>query len=210
MSPDGTSILYLVYPTEWGKSRPVTLMRMRLADGVPLLVLNSSIGAEPSFRCARHSAGLCIIAETNADHTQLVFSEVNPVRGRGPEIAHSAIETTADAHYSWDLSPDGTRIAILKQSEATIKLVSLVNNSTHLIDVKNSPKLYSVSWSSEGQGLLVSGLANRGSTLLHLDLKGNTRALWSFKGGVGEPGRDLFHSGTLAPRGPCPRPMADI
>jgi DNA-binding winged helix-turn-helix (wHTH) protein/Tol biopolymer transport system component len=199
MSPDGASILYLVYPTEWGKSAPVALMRMPLAGGSSLFILNSSIGAQPSLRCSRDPATACILAEVIPDHAQLVFTEIDPVRGRGPEIARFGIKDTADAHYSWDLSPDGTRIAILKQSEATITLVSLASNSTHAIPVKVSAKLYSLDWSTDGQGLFVSGLTNGGSTLLHLDLKGNAQTLWSFKGGVREPG-DVFHSGTLAPR----------
>ena len=100
---------------------------------------------------------------------------------------------------AWDLSPDGTQIAILKQSEATITLVSLATNATQAIAVKGSPKLYSLDWSTDGQGLFVAALANGGSSLMHLDLKGNAQTLWYFKGGVREPG-DLFHTGTLAPR----------
>jgi DNA-binding winged helix-turn-helix (wHTH) protein/Tol biopolymer transport system component len=199
MSPDGTRILYLVYPTGWGTSQPVNLMRVPLAGGASELVLNSSVGAEPSVRCARHPAALCMLAETTPDHTQLVFTEVDPVRGRGREITRFEIKTTPDAHYAWDLSPDGTRIAILKQSEATITLVPLVSNSTQTIVVKASPKLYSLDWSADGQGLFVSALADGRSTLLHLDLKGNAQTLWYSKGGIRQPG-DLFLSGALAPR----------
>jgi len=199
MSPDGTSILYLVYPTEWGTSQPVSLMRVPLEGGASELVLNSSFGAKPSVRCARHPATLCVIAETTPDHTQLVFTEVDPVRGRGREITRFEIKTTPDAHYSWDLSADGTRIAILKQSEATITLLSLVSNSTRAIAVKASPKLYSLDWSADGQGLFVSALGDGGSTLLHLDLKGKAQTLWYSKGGMRQPG-DLFLSGVLAPR----------
>jgi DNA-binding winged helix-turn-helix (wHTH) protein/Tol biopolymer transport system component len=199
MSPDGTWILYLVYPNQQGTSQPVGLMRVPLAGGAPQLVLNSSVGAEPSVRCARHPATVCIIAETTPDHTQLVFTEVDPVRGRERSIAWFKIKTTPDAHYTWDLSPDGTLIAILKESEAQVTLVSLVSNSTQAIVVKTSPKLYGLDWSTDGQGLFVSALANGGSTLLHLDLKGNVQTLWYSKGGIREPG-DLFYKGTLAPR----------
>lgn len=199
LSPDGKSILYFVYPTDWGRSQPVGLMRVPLAGGAQQLVLSSSFGAAPSVRCARNPATLCVIAETTPDHTQLVFTEVDPVRGRGREITRFEIKTTPDAHYTWDLSPDGTRIAILKQSEATITLVSLAGKPTQAIVVKASPKLYSLDWSADGQGLFVSALANVGSTLLHLDLKGNAQTLWYSKGGIRQPG-DLFLSGALAPR----------
>jgi DNA-binding winged helix-turn-helix (wHTH) protein/Tol biopolymer transport system component len=199
LSPDGTSVLYLVDPTERGTSQPVGLMRVPIAGGAPQLVFNSSVGSAPSVRCARRPATKCILAETAPDHTQLVFTEVDPLRGRGLEVARFKIKTTPDAHYTWDLSPDGTRIAILKQSEATITLRSLVSDSILEIAVKASPKLYSLDWSADGQGLFVSALANGGSALLHLDLTGNAQTLWYSKGGVREPG-DLFYSGTLAPR----------
>jgi Tol biopolymer transport system component len=198
-SPDGAWILYFVYPHEGGTSQPVDLVRVPLAGGTPQLVLSSSIGAAPSVRCARHPATLCVIAETTSDHRQLVFTEADPVRGRGRELSHAEIETTPDAHYTWDLSPDGTRIAILKQSEATITLLSLVNQSTQVIVAKDSPKLYSLDWSADGQGLFVSALADGGSRLLHLDLKGDPQTLWYSKGGIREPG-DVFYRGTLAPR----------
>ena len=199
VSPDGKSILYLGFPIEWGASQPVGLMKVPLAGGAPRLLLSSSVGAAPSVRCAWHPATLCVIAEISSDHTELAFTEVDAVRGRGSEIARFEIRTTPEAHYTWDLSPDGTRIAILKQSEAIITLVSPANNSTQEIVVKASPKLYSLDWSSDGQGLFVSALVNGGSSLLHLDLQGNAQTLWYSKGGIREPG-DLFFSGTLAPR----------
>jgi Tol biopolymer transport system component/DNA-binding winged helix-turn-helix (wHTH) protein len=190
-SPDGAWILYFAYPHEGGTSQPVNLMRVPLAGGIPNLVLSSSV--------ARHPATLCVIAEAVADHTHLVFTEVDLLRGRGRELARFEIKTTPDVQYTWDVSPDGTRIAILKQSEATIALLSLVGNSSQAVVAKASLNLYSLDWSADGQGLFVSALAKGGATLLHLDLNGNTQILWYSKGGIREPG-DVFRSGTLAPR----------
>ena len=97
----------------------------------------------------------------------------------------------ADAQYDWDLSPDGTRIAILRHSEGTITFLSLADNSTQHLSVKAWPKLYSLDWSADGRALFVSALANRGSVLLHLGLNGHAQKLWFVKGGIREPG-DLF------------------
>jgi Tol biopolymer transport system component len=199
MSPDGTAILYLLYPKELGTSQPVSLMRLPLAGGGPQLVLTSYVGAVPSVRCARHPAMQCVIAEAVPDRTQLVFTEADPARGRGDEITRFAVKATPDAQYAWDLSPDGTRVAILRQSESTIALLSLVSHSTQVIVVRDSPQLYSLNWSADGQGLFVSALADGGSKLLHLDLKGNSQTLWYSKGGIREPG-DVFYRETLAPR----------
>ena len=96
------------------------------------------------------------------------------------------------------MSPDGSRIAILKQSDATITLLSLVDNSTVHLSVRAWPKLYSLAWSADGRGLFVSALTKGGSTLLHLDLNGEAQKLWYVKGGIRQPG-DLFKQ-PLAPR----------
>jgi hypothetical protein len=96
------------------------------------------------------------------------------------------------------VSPDGTRVAILKESEATVTLLSLVDNSTRQLALRSWPKLYSLDWSADSNGLFVSALANGGSTLLHLDLNGNAQKLWFVKGGIRQPG-DLFNP-PLAPR----------
>jgi DNA-binding winged helix-turn-helix (wHTH) protein/Tol biopolymer transport system component len=199
ISPDGDWMLYLVPPINWGSAQPVSLMRMALAGGAPQLVLESFWGATPSFRCARHPAVLCILAEQTPDHSQLVFTEVDPVRGRGREVARSGIEATPDAHYDWDLSPDGRRVAFLKESEAKITLLSLVGDSTEQIAVTKGPKLYSVRWAADGQGMFVSALGDGGATLLHLDLEGNTHSLWHTKGGIQQPG-DVFRTQRLVPR----------
>jgi eukaryotic-like serine/threonine-protein kinase len=191
ISPDGAWVLYLTYPNGWGTAQPVRLMKIPITGGAPQLVLTSSFGADPAFRCARHPSRLCILAEQTADHTELLFTEVDPIRGRGRARARFGIGPTRAAQYDWDVSPDGTRIAILKHSESIITLLSLADNSSLHFSVRASPKLYSLDWSADGHGLFVSALANGGSTLLHLDLNGHAQKLWYFKGGLRRPG-DLF------------------
>jgi hypothetical protein len=156
------------------------------------------LGADPGFRCARHPSTLCFLAEETPDHTELVFTEVDPMSGRRGERARFGIGPTRASQYDWDVSPDGSRIAILKQSETTITLLSLIDNSSRQISVGAWPKLYSLDWNAGGDGLFVSALANGGSALLHLDLNGDAQKLWYVQGGIRRPG-DLFLP-TLAPR----------
>ena len=47
----------------------------------------------------------------------------DPVKGRGRELARSNTEATTG--YHWDLSPDGTRIALLKHRDARVQILSL-------------------------------------------------------------------------------------
>jgi len=204
ISADGAWVFYLSPPKGWGSAQRVGLMKMPITGGAPQLLLTSSYGADPGLRCARHSSAACILAEQTSDHTALVFTEVDPVRGRGRERARFGMEATAAAQYDWDLSPDGTRIAILQQSEATITLLSLSDNSTLHFSVEDRPKLFSLDWSADGDGLFVSALANGGFTLFHLDLNGNAQRLWYIQGGIRRPG-DLF----LPPLAPSAVPSPD-
>jgi DNA-binding winged helix-turn-helix (wHTH) protein/Tol biopolymer transport system component len=199
VSPDGAWVLYLAHPDDWGASQPVEVMAVPLTGGTPQSIMRSVVGASPSFRCSRNQPMRCVIAEHTPDYTHLVFTEVSQERGRGSEVARFAIEPTPDAHYNWNLSPDGSRLAILKQSETAITLMSLINNSAQQISIRAWPKLYNLDWDADGNGFYVSALASGGSTLLHVDLQGNAHSLWYAKGGLREPG-DLFRSRMLAPR----------
>jgi len=77
-------------------------MRVPLAGDASQLVANSIDDASPSIRCAPPPAALCVLAEETPDHTQLVFTEIDPLRGRGREFARYGIMATPDAHYDWD------------------------------------------------------------------------------------------------------------
>jgi Tol biopolymer transport system component len=120
------------------------------------------------------------------------------VRGRGRELTRFDTNPTPDAEYTWDLSRDGTRIAILKRSEATIYFLSLSGQASRQIVVKGWSGLQSVDWAADGSGLFVSSVREGGSALLRLNLKGNGQLLWAFKGAV-EPGITAFVGGPLAP-----------
>jgi hypothetical protein len=123
-----------------------------------------------------------MIAEWTADNRQLVFTGFDPVKGRGQELARFDTNPTPDADYVWDLSPDGTRIAILKQSEGRIHVLDLGSQSGNEIAVKGWSTFQSVNWAADGKGLFVASLGEAGSVLLHTDLRGNAHSLWEQQG----------------------------
>jgi hypothetical protein len=65
-----------------------------------------------SFRYARLLSPLCVIGERG--WSQISFSELDGERGRGKALRQVSINTPLDQTH-WDLSPDGSRIAILVQ-----------------------------------------------------------------------------------------------
>lgn len=197
LSPEGSWILYTVSPADSGPSVPDKLMRVPIAGGSPQLVLTAHFVERP--RCARSPSTLCAVAERSADRKQLVFTAFDPVKGRGRELAKSDTDATAD--YHWDLSPDGTRIALLKHREGRVQILSLIGRAPQEITAKGWNTLSSVVWAADGKSLFVSSYTERGADMLHMDLQGNIRLLWEHAGGIevyGVPSPDGRH---LAMRG---------
>jgi Tol biopolymer transport system component len=194
MSPDGTWVLYLVYPKGSGSSGPARLMRVPIAGGPAQLVLTATI--VDTHRCARSPATLCAIAERTPDRKQLVFTAFDPVKGRGRELARCSIDPNAG--YSWDLSPDGALVALHNRSEQQrIQILSLSGRASQQITVKGwSLGEYGLDWTADGKGLFISSPIPGGVALLHLDLQGGAHLLWEQKGGVvtwGVPSPDGRH-----------------
>ena len=213
LSPEGSWVYYTMMSYEEGPAEtskimrdPVThvlptqtskIMRIPIHGGSPQLVLTASIEEWP--RCARSPSSLCAIAERTPDRKQIVFSAIDPVKGRGRELARSNTDVTKD--YHWDLSPDGTRIALLKHRDARVDILSLDGAAPRQITSKEWNTLSSVIWTADGKGLFVSSHKARGADMLHMDLQGNTRLLWEHPGGIdiyGVPSPDGRH---LAMRG---------
>jgi serine/threonine protein kinase/Tol biopolymer transport system component len=213
LSPEGSWIYYTLTSYEEGPaesskimraeqtailSAPTTkIMRVAITGGAPQLVLTASIEEWP--RCARLPSTLCAIAERTPDRKQIVFTAFDPVNGRGRELARSNTEPRKE--YHWDLSPDGSRIALLKHRAERVQILSLTGAAPLEITSKGWNTLSSVVWTADGKGLFVSSYTARGADMLHMDSQGNTRLLWEHPGGVdvyGVPSPDGRH---LAMRG---------
>jgi serine/threonine protein kinase/DNA-binding winged helix-turn-helix (wHTH) protein len=185
VSPDGTFVLYSAPSNQNGSSSalgPDLLMRVPITGGRPEVTLTARIYDRPV--CAKSPANLCAIAEQTPDRKQLVFTSFDPVRGRVRELTRFNTDPTSGAYYVWDLSPDGTRIAILKYSERPIHILSVDGKPPQEIVVKGWSSLQSVNWAADGNGLFASSATRGGSALLHLDLQGNTHVLWEQKGSI--------------------------
>jgi Tol biopolymer transport system component len=197
-SPDGAWILYTVWRRVSSSSPSVELMRVPTGGGPAQLVLTGSAGIIHSFRCARFPSTLCVMAERAMDHKQLVFIALDPMKGRGREVTRFSTSPTPDAEYAWDLSPDGRRIAIVRRSEATIHVLSFGRQTSEEVVGKGLSSLETVDWTADGKGLFVSTIGEGGSSLFHVDLRGNAHRLWESKGAV-EPSITAFVGGPLVP-----------
>src|SRR5271166_5893887 len=109
LSPDGRWILY--WSTEPGRDKPPTttrLMRFPLLGGPPEQVLEARMDENVSFNCPVRTASSCVFS--HLEQGQLVFYELDPVQGRGKELARTRLGPSM--RVDWRVSPEGSRIAV--------------------------------------------------------------------------------------------------
>jgi hypothetical protein len=80
--------------------------------------------------------------------------------------------------YAWQISPDGAWIGIAKRHGNTIRLLSLGNDGTRTIHMKDYSDLTDLSWAVDSRSLFVSSFGLDGAALLHVDLDGKAQPIW--------------------------------
>jgi len=191
LSPDGSYLLYLnsAHDSKGGPGTPVKIMSAPLNGGASRLVLSARIYDLP--RCARAPAKLCAIAEPSQDHNHMIFTAFDPVQGRGRELTQFAVDPGAD--YTWDLSPNGEHIAILKRLPRSDGKIFATEGSIHILSLNGEPprELHAkgrdsfheyVDWAPDGKAILLLGQPSEDTELLRVDLGGNVSILWREKG----------------------------
>jgi Tol biopolymer transport system component len=179
VTPDGASVLYRAKSNRW--RGPQRLMLVPIEGGVSREIMTGEF-VDGGARCAVLPATLCAIAEPGTTAGQVVFTSIELPRGRGRQLVR--FNGNADGDYRWALSPDGTRIAVLDAGEARIHVLSLTGMPSHSFDVKGYSTLGYVSWTADGNNLLVPSVDARFATLLTVDLQGNPRVLWQQRGAL--------------------------
>ena len=184
LSADGAWIVYasLAKPDDFGPGAPSELRRLPVSGGASKLVLTAN--GYSGHRCARAPATLCLLGEQTGDQRQLIFTAFDPIKGRGREVMRVA--TKPGFGYNWDLSPDGSQLAIsFPAGENRIRLFALAGGPPHDLVVNGWYGFNSgPDWSADPKGFYVSSLSPRGATLLYIDLNGHANALWEQIGGL--------------------------
>ncbi len=136
------------------------------------------------IRCASRQGSFCAFQELTPHQKQLVIYSFDPLKGRGKELMRF---NASDAYLrDWDLSPDGSRIAVISPGlrEIHIRLVSIASKATSDVTVKGWAGSYfgGLDWAADGRALYVSSWAPKGAALLRVDLNGRANVLWQQKG----------------------------
>jgi hypothetical protein len=180
VSADGNWVMCLrdVKPEDPFPRREI--LRVPITGGSPEVV--SATLPNGFVLCSRAPANLCAIAEWTEDLKQLVLTAFDPLNGRGPEMSRLALDPNDNSAIQVSLSPDGTRIAVIRSPKGPIDILSLRGQASRDIALKGWNNLQSLSWDARGTGLFVSNGIQRGVVLLHVDLQGNVNVLWRNQG----------------------------
>jgi hypothetical protein len=176
LTPDGLSLLNISIISD-GRGHSQVL-KIPLAGGAPELLMNGEV---LGIRCSRPPANLCIFMEASPDSKQFIFSKLDPLEGRGSELARFDREDIAAA-YEWTLSPDGTTVALAKQFDEYIRLIPLNGQSRRVIQVKRWNHFRHMVFDADGKGFFASNPSRRGAVLLHINLDGGAKVLWEVAG----------------------------
>jgi hypothetical protein len=176
LSPDGSQVLYAVYPNSGESSSAIPLMRMPLSGGAAQQVLEA--GWISNHQCARAPATECLYSVVGEG--ELTFFTFDPFKGRGSQFFQ--IKDDLPQLYNWSLSPDGATLAIAKgkwsDEEPRIHLVSLNGAEDEWLAIKGWPGLASLDWAADSKSLWAASVGEEGNALLNIDLQGHARPVW--------------------------------
>jgi Tol biopolymer transport system component/DNA-binding winged helix-turn-helix (wHTH) protein len=178
LSPDGTQLLYVIYPN-WGEpAASVPLMRVPIGGGTPQMILKEHWIS--NHQCSRVPASLCIYSV--AANGALTFFRFDPFQGKGSQVYQ--IKDDLPELYNWSLSPDGATLAIAKgkwgDELPRIHLVPVQGGADRWLNVAGTQGMASLDWAADSKGLWASTV-NEENVLLHIDLQGHAVQAWSPK-----------------------------
>jgi Tol biopolymer transport system component len=177
LSPDGNWILYLAYSAVGDRERAkysINKIPVRGGSSEPLLTSDRYM----NIHCSAVAGGPCIVDEQEGK--KQIVTLLDPIKGRGKEVARVLAEIGAV-----DISPDGSRIAFVLMSEPRnrICVLALDGKLEREITVDSAQSLNQLDWAIDGRGFFCGATTGgNSSTLLHIDLDGTARVLWTQPG----------------------------
>ena len=183
VTPDGKWALYFANTGAPPATGPEPVMRVPLTGGTSQPLFTSKTYS--LIACARSPSNLCAIAEPTEDRKQVTITTLDPLHGRGPELARFDLDPN-EKDWWFDVSPDGTHIAATPSLVGPIYIFSLRGQATQQVHLKGWSNLLSLSWAADGKSLFVFSGNRHGRALLNVDLQGNVHFLWEAPGAYGE------------------------
>ena len=178
-TPDGAWLLAI---SNSGDPPKRQLLRIPLGGGSPENVLTPA--GRSVIACPSSGSRTCVLSEAVSD--QLVFSAVDPLKGKVGELARIPNPRHALVCAA---SPDGSEVTIVENMSDVAQILDLKSKEIRSIHpIPPQSGLQYASWSSDGKRLYVSGFPNSKGRLLEMDLDGHTRLLLdNNQGWIGSP-----------------------
>jgi eukaryotic-like serine/threonine-protein kinase len=177
VTPDGVWILYATQPHLPDAAAKPKIMRTPVTGGLGELILEMNPGeTSADFKCTQKS-NACVIGRVEND--DLVIHELDLIKGQGAEVGRVKIGAPG-AWMSWDLSPDGTQIAVAgsTQLKERVRILNLKDHSQRDVILAKDFGLLSVNWSSDGRSLYGAGQKGMEQFfLIRLELSGDFKLL---------------------------------
>ena len=184
VTPDGKWILYFGEGKDGGwPNHPEPIMRVPVEGGPSQELFIAATWS--MFTCPSSPSAACVIAEPTDDNKQLVVATLDPIKGRGPELARFPLDPNVKDWWI-ELSPDGTRLALKRTPTEPIQIVALNGQRIQQIQIKGWSNLRAFYWAAEGKGLYVVATVRGGRVVLYVDFQGNAQVLWNNTGGSNE------------------------
>ena len=176
LSPDGSQILYLLYPNWGDQNFEVPLMRVPLAGGAPQQITKARWIS--NHQCSRAPANVCLYSVVTEDG--LTFFRFDPFHGPGLQVFQ--IKDDMAQMYNWSLSPDGTMLAIAKgkygEEEPRVHLVSVAGSPDRWLTVQGWSGLVSLDWASDSKSIWAATSGEKANALLRISLQGTVTPVW--------------------------------
>ncbi len=173
-SPAGDRLLYLASATVDYLDPTKRVMSKPVNEGTPSVLLAGAY----YYRCGSVPSARCFLAELQGQ--QLVFSELDPVKGKGAEIQRVDVHR-GDWSVAWSVSPDGNEIAILDPgaNRGEVKILTVADHALRTLALQGWKwdGAQSITWSADGNHLFATALTATSVVLFSIDLRGNMRVL---------------------------------
>ena len=177
LSPDGA---WLIVEGESSDSFEMALYRVAITGGAPQRLFR--VDGLTQYWCTNQTANFCVLGRPDPARNELAVSSFDPLSASQKDLLRIPLDhgtqASVGADYAWQLSPDGSWIAIAKRHESRIRLVPLRKNQPRTITVNSYSDVTDLSWAVDSRSLFVSALGPAGATLLHVDLDGHAQPIW--------------------------------
>ncbi len=176
LSPDGSWIFFAAHPSNALSETLRRIYRVPVSGGAPQPLFE--VRGFHDLRCSDRAANVCVYGARSQDQREMVVTAFDAIAGKGKELLR--FPTEPNGNYHWAISPDGLQIAYLKQhwNADQIHFIPLNGGGPRTITLKGHFLLSSLDWTPDSKSMFIATESANGSTLLHVDLKGNVQPVW--------------------------------